>query len=83
MRPCSYLPHTIPPYATSRARYKIGEAFIHLPHARAMKRLENDLALVNDELSRQNSSAEQCESTMKELKVTLYAKFGRAINLDE
>ena len=48
-----------------------------------MKRLEKDLALVNDELSRQNSSAEQCESTMKELKVALYAKFGRAINLDE
>ncbi|KAH9942391.1 Prefoldin subunit 4 [Epithele typhae] len=63
--------------------YRIGEAFIHLPHARAMKRLESDVAQLNDELSRQNSNVEQCESTMKELKVALYAKFGRAINLDE
>ena len=67
----------------SRVRYKIGEAFIHLPHSRAVKRLEKDLALINAELERQTSSAEQCESSMKDLKVTLYSKFGRAINLDE
>ena len=65
------------------ARYKIGEAFIHMPHGRALKRLEKDLSSVNDELARQTSSVEQCETSMKELKVTLYAKFGRAINLDE
>ena len=54
-----------------------------MPHGRALKRLEKDLSSVNDELVRQTSSAEQCETSMKELKVTLYAKFGRAINLDE
>ena len=54
-----------------------------MPHGRALKRLEKDLTLLNDELERQTSNADQCESTMKELKVTLYAKFGRAINLDE
>lgn len=30
-----------------------------------------------------SSVAEECEKGMKELKVVLYAKFGRAINLDE
>ena len=65
------------------ARYKIGEAFIHMPHPRAVKRLEKDLSALNEELSKHTSSAEDCEKTMKELKVTLYAKFGRAINLDE
>ena len=48
-----------------------------------MKRLEKDLAAINDELTKYTSNAEECEKTMKELKVTLYAKFGSAINLDE
>jgi prefoldin subunit 4 len=30
-----------------------------------------------------SATAEECERGMKELKVVLYAKFGRAINLDE
>ncbi|RPD57567.1 Prefoldin subunit 4 [Lentinus tigrinus ALCF2SS1-7] len=63
--------------------YKIGDAFIHMPYSRATKRLEKDLSSLNDELGKCNSSAENCEKTMKELKVALYAKFGRAINLDE
>ncbi|KAH9920146.1 Prefoldin subunit-domain-containing protein [Fomitopsis serialis] len=63
--------------------YKVGEAFIHLPHRRAMKQLERDQGQVNKELSSLTESAEQCEKTMKGLKVILYAKFGRAINLDE
>ncbi|KAI0335161.1 Prefoldin subunit 4 [Cubamyces sp. BRFM 1775] len=63
--------------------YRIGEAFIHMPHPRAVKRLERDLAALNAELEKCTSSAEECEKQMKELKVILYAKFGRAINLDE
>ncbi|KAI0373967.1 Prefoldin subunit 4 [Pilatotrama ljubarskyi] len=63
--------------------YRIGEAFIHMPHPRAVKRLERDLAKLNAELEKHTSDAEECEKQMKELKVILYAKFGRAINLDE
>ncbi|KAI0358514.1 Prefoldin subunit 4, partial [Trametes cingulata] len=63
--------------------YRIGEAFIHMPHPRAVKRLERDLANLNAELEKYTSNAEECEKQMKELKVILYAKFGRAINLDE
>ena len=54
-----------------------------MPHPRAVKRLEKDLSVLNDDLGKYTSSAEECEKSMKELKVTLYAKFGRAINLDE
>ncbi|OBZ70544.1 Prefoldin subunit 4 [Grifola frondosa] len=53
------------------------------PVIRAMKRLEKDHAKLNDELSRLTARAQECEKSMKELKVILYAKFGRAINLDE
>ena len=63
--------------------YKVGEAFLHMPHARATKRLEHDQAQLDAELSALSARAEACETEMKELKVMLYAKFGRAINLDE
>ncbi|KAG2135790.1 Prefoldin subunit 4 [Suillus clintonianus] len=63
--------------------YKIGESFLHLPQPRAMKRLEKDQAAISAQVLDLSAGAEQCEKEMKELKVTLYARFGRAINLDE
>ncbi|CCM02311.1 uncharacterized protein FIBRA_04402 [Fibroporia radiculosa] len=63
--------------------YKVGEAFLHLPHGRAMKRLEKDQNELDSELSRFSERAEECQKSMTELKVILYAKFGKAINLDE
>ncbi|KAJ7451721.1 Prefoldin beta-like protein, partial [Mycena galericulata] len=62
--------------------YKVGEAFLHMPLPRALKRLEKDQTDIDAQVSSLSSSVEQCEKEMKELKVTLYAKFGRAINLD-
>ncbi|KII92654.1 hypothetical protein PLICRDRAFT_89216 [Plicaturopsis crispa FD-325 SS-3] len=63
--------------------YKVGEAFLHLTHSRALKRLEKDQQGLAEQVSKLSDSAEDCEKKMKELKVTLYAKFGRAINLDD
>lgn len=48
-----------------------------------MKRLEKDQATVEQELAKLKDQAEEYEKEMKKLKVTLYAKFGKAINLDE
>ncbi|TDL26096.1 Prefoldin, subunit 4 [Rickenella mellea] len=63
--------------------YRVGEAFVHMPHSRAMKRLERDAEDINKEISKLSDNAEVCQTSMKELKVLLYAKFGSAINLDE
>lgn len=63
--------------------YKVGEAFLHLPHPRAMKRLEKDQAQVDEEIAKLTEVVDQCELDMKALKVELYARFGTAINLDE
>jgi len=63
--------------------YKIGESFLHLAQPRALKRLERDQADIVSQLTDLSTTAEECEKGMKELKVVLYAKFGRAINLDE
>lgn len=65
------------------SRYKIGETFLHMPHPRALKRLEKDKAAIDSQVSRLSSSAAEYETKMKELKVALYAKFGKAINLDD
>lgn len=67
----------------TRIRYKVGEAFLHMPLPRALKRLERDQAGIASQVSSLSDSADQCEKEMKELKIVLYAKFGRAINLDE
>lgn len=70
-------------FAGQTTRYKIGESFLHLPQPRAMRRLEKDQAVLSAQVLELSAGAEQCEKEMKELKVTLYARFGRAINLDE
>ena len=70
-------------YLNRTSRYRIGEAYAHLPHARALKKLEKDQATLENELSKLKDQAEDCEKEMKGLKVILYAKFGKAINLDE
>ncbi|EIM82934.1 Prefoldin subunit 4 [Stereum hirsutum FP-91666 SS1] len=63
--------------------YKVGETFLHMPHSRATKRLLHDQSVLDKELSGLEEKKEECEKGMKELKVSLYAKFGKAINLDE
>jgi prefoldin subunit 4 len=65
------------------SRYRVGESYLHMPQARAMKRLEKDQSNIDDQISKLTSSLEECEKGMKQLKVVLYAKFGGAINLDE
>ncbi|KAK0213233.1 Prefoldin subunit 4 [Desarmillaria ectypa] len=63
--------------------YKVGETFLHMPHPRAMKRLERDQAAIDSQVAMLDAKSEACQKEMNELKVVLYAKFGRAINLDE
>ncbi|KIY61937.1 Prefoldin, subunit 4 [Cylindrobasidium torrendii FP15055 ss-10] len=63
--------------------YRIGEAFFHLRHSQATKRLERDQSNIDTKVATLTSQSEDCQKDMAELKVKLYAKFGRAINLDE
>jgi len=63
--------------------YRVGEAFLHMTHAHALKRLQSDKSSVEASLDALNVRAEECVGEMKELKIALYAKFGGAINLDE
>ncbi|OWZ51521.1 prefoldin subunit 4 [Cryptococcus neoformans] len=62
--------------------YKIGEAFFYLPLKDARRQLKGDLKKYEMEIEGLESKAEECEKGMKELKVLLYAKFGKQINLE-
>ena len=54
-----------------------------MPQSRALKRLEQDQQKIDDQVQGLAAQASQSETQMKALKVLLYAKFGKAINLDE
>ncbi|WVQ82080.1 hypothetical protein IAT38_004208 [Cryptococcus sp. DSM 104549] len=62
--------------------YKIGEAFFHLPLRDARKQLKADVKRYDAEIEGLEGKVAECEKGMKELKVQLYAKFGKQINLE-
>jgi len=62
--------------------YKVGDAFVHLPLSEAQELLQGDQEALEKEIESVRERMEKCEVTMKELKVVLYGKFGKAINLD-
>lgn len=62
--------------------FKIGETFVHLVVTQAQERIEKDQERLDAEISALVERTEAFEKEMKELKVALYAKFGKQINLD-
>ncbi|KAG8712733.1 hypothetical protein FRC08_014144 [Ceratobasidium sp. 394] len=62
--------------------YKIGEAFFHIPLSRAQTLLTKDQESAEEEIDKLQAQIDECNQEMKELKVVLYAKFGKQINLD-
>ncbi|KAF8608801.1 Prefoldin, subunit 4 [Ceratobasidium sp. AG-I] len=62
--------------------YKIGEAFFRLSLSRAQALLAKDQESADEEISRLQGRIDECQQEMKDLKVVLYAKFGKQINLD-
>ena len=53
-----------------------------MPQPRALKRFEKD-QVVDAKVAELAAQADDCETQMKQVKLVLYAKFGKAINLDE
>jgi prefoldin subunit 4 len=54
-----------------------------MPLPQAIKRIERDQKGVDDRFGKVAGEVEEIESQMRALKVVLYAKFGKAINLEE
>lgn len=62
--------------------YKIGDAFVHLPLPEVQKRLESSADELDAEIEKLERRMEAAKEEMEDLKVGLYAKFGKAINLE-
>ncbi|WWC94587.1 hypothetical protein V866_001434 [Kwoniella sp. B9012] len=62
--------------------YKLGDSFFHLSLRNARKQLKSDLKRYESEIEGLESKKNDCELGMKDLKVQLYAKFGKQINLE-
>ncbi|EPS41279.1 hypothetical protein H072_4793 [Dactylellina haptotyla CBS 200.50] len=62
--------------------YKIGDAFVSLRVEEVREMLENEIKDIDGEIEELEGRIEKDKEEMDELKVHLYAKFGRSINLE-
>ena len=63
-------------------RYKIGDAFFHIPLEQAQKMLGASTAKIEADVEKMEAKLEGLREQMSELKVELYARFGKSINLE-
>ncbi|KID88860.1 Prefoldin, subunit 4 [Metarhizium guizhouense ARSEF 977] len=65
-----------------KIQYKIGDAFFHIPLDQAQEMLEAATAKIDDETSELEEKIGSVREEMQQLKVELYARFGKQINLE-
>jgi prefoldin subunit 4 len=63
-------------------RYKIGDAFFHVPLEQAQEMLEVAATTIDEETSQLEDKISSVREEMQLLKVDLYARFGKQINLE-
>lgn len=62
--------------------YKIGDAFFHLPLPQAQELLGLSTAKIEEEIGELEDKMATIREEMTQLKVELYARFGKTINLE-
>ncbi|KAI9814185.1 MAG: hypothetical protein M1827_003351 [Pycnora praestabilis] len=62
--------------------YKIGDSFISLPLPEVQSLLSSSTEKIEDEVSTVEEKLTGIREEMQQLKVALYARFGRSINLE-
>ncbi|PNY24158.1 Prefoldin subunit 4 [Tolypocladium capitatum] len=65
-----------------KIQYKIGDAFFHISLEQAQQMLEAATSKIDDETSELEDQMESVREQMTQLKVDLYARFGKQINLE-
>ena len=63
-------------------RYKIGDAFFHVALPVAQEMLGFSTSRVEEKLREKEEKLEDIRAEMTELKVDLYSRFGKTINLE-
>ncbi|MCJ1289066.1 hypothetical protein MMC34_000598 [Xylographa carneopallida] len=62
--------------------YKIGDSFILLPLPQVQELLSSSTEKIEEEVSTVEEKLSEVREEMQQLKVALYARFGRSINLE-
>ncbi|KAL4780503.1 Prefoldin subunit-domain-containing protein [Aspergillus varians] len=62
--------------------YKIGDSFVQLPLEEAQSLLASSTEQIDSEVAKLEEKLGDMHDEMQELKVALYARFGRSINLE-
>jgi len=65
-----------------RRSYKVGDAFFHVPLSQAQEMLGISGAKIEEEVAGLEEKLANIRQDMLQLKVELYARFGKAINLE-
>lgn len=66
----------------THSRYKVGDAFFQLPLADAQSLLASSTEQIDSEVSKLEETLGDVREELQQLKVALYARFGRSINLE-
>jgi len=62
--------------------YKIGDTFVSLPVSEVQELLSSSTEKIDEEVTKLEGSLSEVREEMEQLKVALYARFGRSINLE-
>lgn len=70
------------PNPTLTCRYKIGDSFFHVTVSQAQTMLEASTTRIEEDVSQLEDKLSTAREEMTQLKVELYARFGKSINLE-
>ncbi|KAF2138095.1 uncharacterized protein K452DRAFT_329007 [Aplosporella prunicola CBS 121167] len=62
--------------------YKIGDSFVSLPQPEVLEMLSTSTEKIDQDVASVEEQLSSVREQMEELKVALYARFGRSINLE-
>ncbi|KAL7911101.1 Prefoldin subunit domain-containing protein [Trichoderma velutinum] len=65
-----------------KIQYKIGDAFFHLPLEQAQEMLSTATTRIDEDTEKLEEKLGTIEDEMSQLKIELYARFGKQINLE-
>ncbi|OAA32625.1 Gim complex component GIM3-like protein [Moelleriella libera RCEF 2490] len=65
-----------------KIQYKIGDAFFHVPLEQAQEMLATAITKVESETTELEEKISAVREEMQQLKIELYARFGKQINLE-
>lgn len=66
-----------------RDRYKVGDAFFHVKLEQAQEMLSDATERIDGEVGKYEDELSGIRDEMRQLKVELYARFGKSINLEK